>query len=122
MAFHKEISIFETEEKSVSELEEKLSRLPAMIESARTEGAAAREKELVEQYAHENALAKKDEEAAVSSLEGRIRSLSEDYEALLAEKIDLQQKLDKAYEDSNKLYIQTIQSTGGVKILGRPEK
>ena len=112
----------EVEDKSVPELEEKLSRLPAMIESARAEGAAAREKELVEQYAHENALAKKDEEAAVSSLEGRIRSLSEDYEALLAEKTDLQQKLDKAYEDSNKLYIQTIQSTGGVKILGRPEK
>ena len=122
MAFHKEISIFETEEKSVSELEEKLSRLPSMLESARAESAAAREKELVEQYAHENALAKKDEEAAVSSLEGRIRSLSGDYEALLVEKTDLQQKLDKAYEDSNKLYIQTIQSTGGVKILGRPEK
>ena len=112
----------EAEEKLVPELEEKLSQLPAMVESARAEGAAAREKELLEQYAHENALAKKDEEAAVSSLEGRIRSLSEDYEALLTEKTALQQKLDKAYEESNKLYIQTIQSTGGVKILGRSEK
>ncbi len=112
----------EAEEKLVPELEEKLSQLPAMIEGARAEGAAAREKELLEQYDHENALAKKDEEAAVSSLEGRIKSLSEDYEALLSEKTVLQQKLDKAYEESNKLYIQTIQSTGGVKILGRPEK
>ena len=112
----------ETEEKLVPQLEEKLSRLPVMIENARTEGAAAREKELIEQYAHETALAKKDEEAAVSSLERRIRSLSEDYEALLSEKTALQQKLDKAYEESNKLYIQTIQSTGGVKILGRTEK
>ncbi len=112
----------EAEEKLVPELEEKLSQLPAMIEGARAEGAAAREKELLEQYDHENALAKKDEEAAVSSLEGRIKSLSEDYEALLSEKTVLQQKLDKAYEESNKLYIQTIQSTGGVKILGRTEK
>ena len=45
-----------------------------------------------------------------------------DYDAVLLEKNAIQEKLDKAYEESNKLYMQTVQSTGGVKILSNLDK
>ena len=116
------LSEIEAQEKEVPDLQEKLNRLPAMIDKARTDGAEKREKELTEEYEHQTLLSQKDAEAAVKALERKIDSLRKDYEIKLEERNVVQEKLDKAYEESNKLYIQTIQSTGGVKILSGMEK
>ena len=116
------LSEIDAQEKEVPDLQEKLNRLPAMIDKARTEGAEKREKELTEEYEHQTLLSQKDAEAAVKALERKIDSLRKDYEIKLEERNVVQEKLDKAYEESNKLYIQTIQSTGGVKILSGMEK
>ena len=63
-----------------------------------------------------------DAEAEIKSYERKIEGLREDYDAMKADRAVIQEKLDKAYEESNKLYLQTIQSTGGVKILSNVEK
>ena len=108
--------------KTVPGLEKKMEELPELIEKASAEGASLKEKELVEEYAHQTALAAKDADALSASLQSSIEALKEDYEALLKEKDIIQAKLDRAYDESNKLYMQTIQSTGGIKILGNMEK
>ena len=111
----------DTREKSVNDLQSALDKLPELLEKARQEGEKERERELSEEHAHQNALAERDAEAATDILTQKIKSLQEDYDALLAEKNGIQAKLDKAYDDSNKLYLQTVQSTGGIKILGNAE-
>jgi outer membrane murein-binding lipoprotein Lpp len=67
-------------------------------------------------------MSKKDAEASIQNLTSQIETLKEDYNAVLIEKQAIQEKLDKAYEDSNKLYMQTVQSTGGIKILNNSDK
>ncbi len=112
----------EEQESIIPVLSEKLDALPAQLAEAEAAGKEAREKELSEEHSHQTALARKDAEAAVAAMETQIKGLQADYESLLAEKEKIQQKLDKAYEESNKLYLQTVQSTGGIKILGGMDK
>ncbi len=106
----------------VPEYKERLEKLPDILEKAREEGADSKEKELVTEFSHKDAIAKKDAEASAKTLERQIEALREDFEALLTEKNAIQEKLDRAYDESNKLYLQTIQSTGGIKILGGLDK
>lgn len=106
----------------VAELNAKIEEIPALLEQAKLEGASEKEKELGKDYGYKTTMAKKDADATIQSLQKQIENLKEDYNTILAEKQDIQEKLDKAYEDSNKLYMQTVQSTGGVKILNNSDK
>ena len=108
-------------EEIVDSLQASLDDLPAILEKVRQEAEQEREKELTRENERQTALAREDAKAACDSLEQKIKALQEDYDALLAEKEVIQAKLDKAYDDSNKLYLQTVQSTGGIKILGNGE-
>lgn len=108
-------------EEIVDSLQASLDELPAILEKVRQEAEKEREKELTRENERQTALAREDAKAACDSLEQKIKALQEDYDALLAEKEVIQAKLDKAYDDSNKLYLQTVQSTGGIKILGNGE-
>ena len=99
-----------------------LDALPARLDEARKEGAAAREKKLSAEHRYEALLEQKEADAEAASLEKQIEALREDYAAALAEKDAVQAKLDRAYDESNKLYMQTVQSTGGVKIISGAEK
>ena len=108
-------------EEIVDSLQASLDDLPAILEKVRQEAEKEREKELTRENERQTALAREDAKAACDSLEQKIKALQEDYDALLAEKEVIQAKLDKAYDDSNKLYLQTVQSTGGIKILGNGE-
>lgn len=105
----------------IPDLKEELDRLPELLEKSRKEGAEERKEELESDFAHRSAIQRMDAEAEIKSLERKIEGLNEDNEALKAERNIIQDKLDKAYEESNKLYLQTIQSTGGVKILSKLE-
>ncbi|MBQ7724020.1 MAG: hypothetical protein IJT63_00300 [Lachnospiraceae bacterium] len=109
-------------ESLIPELKEKLDKLPEQLDKARAEGAREREEELNREFAHRASIVKMDAEAEIKSYERKIESLREDYDAMKADRAVIQEKLDKAYEESNKLYLQTIQSTGGVKILSNVEK
>ena len=104
--------------KSVPDYEKKLDEMPILLDTAMHEGEKEREEEMKIEQEHQTIIFRKDADAAIKNLEQKIASLNDDYEALLAEKETVQAKLDKAYDDSNKLYLQTVQSTGGIKILG----
>ena len=65
---------------------------------------------------------RREAQAQLSTLENMLSNLKDDYEAGMKERDNLRIKLDKAYEENNKLYIQTVQSAGGIKILGNSEK
>ncbi len=101
----------------VAELTAKIDAIPAQIEQAKQEGAEAKEKELGKEHGYKTNMAKKEAEVAAQSLQKQIDRLKADYDAVLAEKNAIQEKLDKAREESNKLYMETVRSTGGVKIL-----
>lgn len=105
-----------------AELEAKLAELPELIKKAQEEGAIAKEKELGRDYGYKSSKAKKETENNVQALQEEIEMLRKDFEDALAEKQAIQAKLDKAYELNNALYMQTVQSTGGVKILNNSDK
>ncbi|MDE6832907.1 MAG: hypothetical protein K2J39_01470 [Ruminococcus sp.] len=104
------------------QLESKLAELPELIKKAQEEGAIAKEKELGRDYGYKSSKAKKETENNVQALQEEIEMLRKDFEDSLAEKQAIQAKLDKAYELNNALYMQTVQSTGGVKILNNSDK
>ena len=106
----------------VAELTAKIDEIPSLVEKAKEEGATAKEKELGKEHGYKTNMAKKQAEVEAQSLRKQIDRLTADYNAVLAEKDAIQAKLDKAYEESNKLYMQTVQSTGGVKILNSSDK
>lgn len=106
----------------VKELTAKIEEIPELLEAAKQEAAEAREKELNKEHGYCKHMAQKDADAAIQSLERQIANIKADYETALVEKNAIQDKLDKAYEESNKLYMQTVQSTGGIKILNNSDK
>lgn len=106
----------------VAELQSKIDEIPTLVEQAKLDGATEKEKELGKDYGYKTTMAKKDAEATIQALTKKIENLKEDYTTIFNEKQAIQEKLDKAYEDSNKLYMQTVQSTGGVKILNNSDK
>ena len=106
----------------VAELNAKIDEIPSLIEKAKAEGAQAKEKELGREYGYKTNMAKKDADVKVQSLQKQIDRLKADYDVVLAEKNSIQEKLDKAREESNKLQLATVQSTGGVKILSNSDK
>lgn len=105
-----------------AELESKLAELPELIKKAEEEGATAKEKELGREYGYKSSKAKKESENNIQALQEEIEMLRKDFDDALTEKQDIQAKLDKAYESNNALYMQTVQSTGGVKILNNSDK
>ena len=105
-----------------AELEAKLAELPELIRKAEEEGATAKEKELGREYGYKSSKAKKETENNIQALQEEIEMLRKDFDDALAEKQSIQAKLDKAYESNNALYMQTVQSTGGVKILNNSDK
>ncbi|MDE6426972.1 MAG: hypothetical protein K2K89_12695 [Ruminococcus sp.] len=105
-----------------AELEAKLAELPELIRKAEEEGATAKEKELGREYGYKSSKAKKESENNIQALQEEIEMLRKDFDDALTEKQAIQAKLDKAYESNNALYMQTVQSTGGVKILNNSDK
>ncbi|MDE5738208.1 MAG: hypothetical protein K2H93_07580, partial [Oscillospiraceae bacterium] len=99
----------------VAELTAKIEGIPTLLEKAGQEAAEAKEKEVNKEHGYKKHMAQKDADASIQSLERQIAHVKADYESALAEKNAIQDKLDKAYEESNKLYMQTVQSTGGIK-------
>lgn len=106
----------------VAELAAKIEEIPTLLEQAKQEAAEAKEKEVNKEHGYKKHMAQKDADASIQSLERQIAHVKADYESALAEKNAIQDKLDKAYEESNKLYMQTVQSTGGIKILNNSDK
>lgn len=115
-------AVIDSKAEEVEEYREKIDKIPELLEKAKAEAAEAKEKELGKEYGYKKRMAQKDADASIQSLEKQIEHIKADYENVMAEKNAIQAKLDKAYEESNKLYMQTVQSTGGIKILSNSDK
>lgn len=98
-------------------LQAKLDEIPSLVEAAGKEGAEEMRRQMLEENDHKKELFRINSEARLAQLEQMLQTLKDDYEERVKERDSLKLKLDKAYEESNKLYLQTVQSTGGIKIL-----
>lgn len=115
-------AVIDSKAEEVAEYLAKIDQIPELLEKAKAEAAEAKEKELGKEYGYKKRMAQKDADSSIQSLEKQIEHIKTDYETVMAEKNAIQAKLDKAYEESNKLYMQTVQSTGGIKILSNSDK
>lgn len=102
----------------ITELEEKVNSIPKLIEEAKAQGAEEATKEAGKEYGYKKTMAEKEYSYEKQRLEDKIERL----ETELAKSTDLndslQVKLDNVYAQIRELATKTVESTGGVKILG----
>lgn len=108
----------EAEVAYIAELEEKVNSIPELIEKAKAEGAEAASKEDAREYGYKKTMAEKEFGYEKQRLEDKVESLSAELAKTLSANVALEEKLDNAYAQIRELATKTVESTGGVKILG----
>lgn len=108
----------ETKVAYIAELEEKVNSIPELIEKAKAEGAEAASKEDAREYGYKKTMAEKEFGYEKQRLEDKVESLSAELSKVLSANVALEEKLDNAYAQIRELATKTVESTGGVKILG----
>lgn len=101
----------------ISEMEAKIDSIPDLVEEAKAAGVKEGKAEAAKEYEFEKRTLTKDAEHSVALLQTKLDKAEEDLEAAIEKNARLQDKLDNAYEQMRTLATQTVQSTGGVKIL-----
>lgn len=105
----------------IAELEAKVNEIPELIEAAKVEGAETAAKEAAREYGYKKTMTEKEHSYEVQRLNDKIESLTAELIKANANNEDLRQKLDKSYEQIRELATKTVESTGGVKILGNSD-
>lgn len=106
----------------IRSLEEKAESIPNLIAAERASAIAATTETLEREYAHQSALAEMERQNAVARLEDKVAFLEKEIDGSTKAVSMLQGKLDKAYSEIRDLATKTVESAGGVKIIGNPEK
>lgn len=101
----------------ISDMEAKVESIPTLIEQAKQESATAKEKELNKDYGYHKMLEEKDNQNKINELQAELDRLEQKYDALLEEKDELSDKLDKCNAESRQLTSDTVKSIGGINIL-----
>lgn len=101
----------------IAELQAKVDNIPNLIDQATLEGATQKEKELGKDYGYKSAIAKKDFDNEIASLQNDYDRLQQKYDQVRQEKQVLSNRLDKCYAESRQLATDTVKSTGGINIL-----
>jgi len=101
----------------IEDMKLKVDNIPAELESARAEGAAAKEKEVNKDYGYHKWMADKENQTRISELQDEFDALQKKYQALCQEKDALSAKLDKCNAESRQLTSDTVRSIGGINIL-----
>ena len=102
----------------IKELEDKVEAIPELIEKAKEEAAEAARKEEAKEYGYKKVMTEKEHGYAIQRLEDKIDILTSDLNKANTLVDSLQAKLDNAYDQIRELATKTVESTGGVKILG----
>ena len=110
----------ETEEKvkHIEELEKQVSEIPEQLEKEYARGKKEGRTEVEKENKYKTELLKKDYESTIERQNDKIDILNKEIEKTNKEKIAIQEKLDKAYSQIKEMATKTVESTGGVKILG----
>ena len=112
-----EEAVLEEKKEYIADLEEKVNRIPGMLDEAREEGIKKGKTDADKSNAFEVRALKKENEYQVQLLSNKCERLESDLVAIKAEKAEIQAKLDDAYSQMRDLAARTVESTGGVKIL-----
>lgn len=106
----------------IRSLEEKVEGIPNLLASERESAIASTTQALNREYEHQSALSEMERKNAVGRLEDKVAFLEKELESAGKSVGMLQGKLDKAYSEIRDLATKTVESAGGVKIIGNPEK
>lgn len=116
------LSQAESKAEYIRTLEEKVETIPSLLSAEREAAIAATTQALKQEQAHQSALAEMERKNAVVRLEDKVSYLEKEIETSNKSVHELQAKLDKAYSEIRDLAAKTVESAGGVKIIGNPEK
>lgn len=106
----------------IRSLEEKVDNIPNLIASERESAVTSTTEALKREHEHQAALAEMASKNAVVRLEDKAASLEKQLISSNKSVEVLQGKLDKAYSEMRDLAAKTVEATGGLKIIGNPEK
>lgn len=105
----------------IKTLEDKAESIPALLESEKEKVTDQVTKTLNREYEFKTTLAEKDHEADINRLNDKIFYLEKELESTNKLNTSLQSRLDKAYGEIKELATKTVESAGGVKIIGGAE-
>jgi len=112
----------ENKTEHIRSLEEKVDNIPALVATEKESAIATTTEALKHEYAHQSALAEMERNGIVARLEDKIDFLQKELDNSIKAVGALQGKLDKAYAEIRDLATTTVESTGGLKIIGTQEK
>lgn len=102
----------------IKELEEKVNRIPELLEKEYARGKKEITVELERDHKYETELLKKDYINQIDRQNDKIEALKEEIANVNNLNNILQEKMDKAYAQLKELATKTVESAGGVKIIG----
>jgi hypothetical protein len=102
----------------VQSLEAQVADIQNLLAAEKEAAVGAVTEKLNTEHAHQSALAELERKGAVSRLEDKAAYLEKELDASAKTNKQLQDKLDKAYSEMRDLATKTVESAGGVKILG----
>ncbi|MEG0872408.1 MAG: hypothetical protein RSE00_03130 [Clostridia bacterium] len=102
----------------IKELEMKVNEIPKLLQKEYERGRSEITKELKCQHEHQVELYKKDYESTKNRLDDKVESLTQELAKSINLNSLLQEKLDKSYVEIKELATKTVESAGGVKIIG----
>ena len=102
----------------IKELEEKVHRIPELLEKEYARGKKEITVELERDHKYETELLKKDYINQIDRQNDKIEALKEEIANVNNLNNMLQEKMDKAYAQLKELATKTVESAGGVKIIG----
>lgn len=105
-------------EKYLKELETKVSEIGALLEKEYTRGKEEAQKELTKENTYTLELLKKDFQNTIDRQTDKINSLEAELEKEQKLNKILQEKTDKAYLEMKDLATRTVETSGGLKIIG----
>ena len=106
----------------IKSLEAKVENFAALVESEKENAAAAATGALRLEYEHKSEIAEMERKNVADRLEDKVKYLEKELEGSVKTVNLLQTKLDKAYSEMRELAAKTVESAGGVKIIGGAEK
>lgn len=102
----------------IKEMELKVNEIPKLLQKEYERGKNEITKELQREHEHQLALSKKDYENTKNRLDDKVQSLTQELAKSIALSGLLQEKLDNSYVEIKELATKTVESAGGVKIIG----
>ena len=114
----RELAVIE-QENHINELEQKVSEIPSLLETAKTEGYEKGKADAGKSYGFEKRAIEQKNEYEQKALHDKVERLETDLTEAKDTIATLQEKLDSAYAQMRELATDTVKSNGGVKILDR---